>query len=76
MVITPSENGAYDFESVGFGVMNFTNGSPQSAYFQQLGYTNQSLQAIFEPNMRGFGLPTFIWYQMVNLIYRSEQLTE
>lgn len=72
IVITANVNGTYDLESVGFGVLAFTNGVPQVGYFQELGYTNQSQAAKITPNIRGIGMPSFLWYQIVNLLYHTE----
>lgn len=51
--------------------MNFSNGLPSSAFFEELGYTNQSVSALIAPNMKGVGIPSFLWYQLVNLLYRT-----
>jgi len=29
--------------------------------------------AKFAPNIRGIGLPNFLWYQVVNMLYHTEQ---
>jgi len=71
IVLTPASNGSIGLSSVGFGVMNFSNGLPSSAFFEELGYTNQSVSALIAPNMKGVGIPSFLWYQLVNLLYRT-----
>jgi hypothetical protein len=65
-------NGAYPLESVGFGKMTFAAGVPATQYFESLGYTNVTQTAVIAPNFQGIGLPTYYWYQVVNLLYNID----
>jgi len=57
----------------GFGKMTFnpTDGTPDTEYFIELGYKNVTEAAIVAPNFRGIGLPTYLWKQVVNLLYHT-----
>lgn len=74
MSITANSDGLYDLENVGFGKMSFT-GSPSvplSGFFENLGYPNQAQAALIATNFKGMGLPSYLWYQMVNLLYKVD----
>lgn len=46
--------------------------APATGYFQQLGFTNVTQSAIIAANIRGLGLPKFLWFQMVNLLQQAD----
>lgn len=70
--MTATAAGTYAFDSVGFGKMTFNpDGTPDTEYFIELGYTNVTEAAIVAPNFRGIGLPTYLWKQVVNLLYHT-----
>lgn len=73
VVVTATTEGTYAFNSVGFGKMTFnaTDSTPETEYFIELGYTNVTESAIVAPNFKGIGLPTYLWYQVVNLLYHT-----
>ena len=55
--MTATAAGTYAFDSVGFGKMTFKpDGTPDTEYFIELGYTNVTEAAIVAPNFRGIGL--------------------
>lgn len=74
MSITANSDGLYDLESVGFGKMSFTGSPsvPSSGFFENLGYPNQAQAALIATNFKGMGLPSYLWYQMVNLLYKVD----
>jgi hypothetical protein len=49
-----------------------TNDAPSFAYYQSLGYPNQPEAAQVATNFIGMGLPDYLWYQMVNLLYKVD----
>lgn len=76
IVLSVEVDGSIAIGSIGFGVMNFSNSLPSSAFFEQLGYTNQSVSGLIAPNMQGVGIPSLLWFQMVNLLYRTDAAVE
>jgi len=65
---------AYLLEYMGFGKMTFdeTTNVPTEAYFQGLGYVNDTYTIQVATNFLGLGLPDYLWKQMVNLLYKVD----
>jgi len=74
LTLTPLEDGSYQLEKAGFGKISFdkTTSEPGSAYYQALGYPNQTQTAIIAPNFVGLGLPKSLWLQTANLLYKVD----
>jgi len=72
MSIAANANGLYDLENVGFGKMTFASSVPSSGFYEELGYPNQAQAAQIATNFKGMGLPSYLWYQMVNLLYKVD----
>jgi len=70
----PTGTRAYLLEYMGFGKMTYdeTTNVPTEAYFQGLGYANETYTIKAATNFLGLGLPDYLWKQMVNLLYKVD----
>ena len=72
ITLTPDGEGAYTMTTVGFGQVTMNGGVPQAGYWQPLGYPGARQDAIIATNFVGLGLPAYLWYQTVNLLYKHD----
>lgn len=74
ITLSPDGEGAYTLVTVGFGKTTFdvTGSFPQSGFYQPLGYPGTRPQAIIATNFVGLGLPSYLWYQVTNLLYKVD----
>lgn len=71
--VTPDGEGSYTLAAVGFGKVQVDGtGVPTDGYWQPLGYPNIRADAILATNFVGLGLPSYIWYQVTNLLYKVD----
>lgn len=75
ITLNPNTDYTFNLTSVGFGQTNFTTDTPplpSEGFYQSLGYPNQPQAAYIQYNAVGLGLPSFLWYQLTNLLYKVD----
>lgn len=75
VTLTANADGLFDLEYAGFGQATFDASVPPvptDAFFNELGYPNQTQAALIATNFKGIGLPYFLWYQLTNLLYKVD----
>ena len=74
--MTANAEGRFPLTSVGFGNATFDTGVtppvPSQAFYKPLGYPNQAQSAVITPGFKGLGLPSYLWSQLVNLLYKVD----